>query len=213
MDVDSTLIKQEVIDLLAIHAGVGAQVSAITELAMQGGLDFSSSLARRVSLLKGLSESALSAVRQSIELSNGARTLISTLHAHDIKVGVVSGGFLNVISPLADELKLNFVRANTLEIVDGFLTGSTVGPIIDRSAKAHALREFAESYGISLDETVAAGDGANDLDMLDQAGLGIAFMAKPKVQAAADVSITNGRLDQILQYFDIAREDWVLVED
>jgi len=210
MDVDSTLIKEEVIDLLAARAGVGAEVAAITERAMQGELDFSESLAHRVSLLAGLNESALHDVRTDIHLSEGAEVLIATLQAHQIKVGVVSGGFMNVIAPLANSLHLDFARANQLEILDGVLTGRTTGPVITRAAKAEALKEFAAENNIALNETIAVGDGANDLDMLELAGIGIAFNAKPKVQEAADVSITNGRLDEILNYFGIPREKWVV---
>ena len=210
MDVDSTLIKEEVIDLLAARAGVGAEVAAITERAMQGELDFSQSLAHRVSLLAGLNESDLQEVRADIHLSDGAEVMIATLRAHQIKVGVVSGGFMNVIAPLAKSLHLDFARANKLEILDGVLTGRTTGPVITRAAKAEALREFATENDIALNETIAVGDGANDLDMLELAGIGIAFNAKPKVQEAADVSITNGRLDEVLNYFGIPREQWVV---
>ena len=213
MDVDSTLIKEEVIDLLAARAGVGEEVSAITARAMQGELDFSASLGERVALLEGLSEDILREVHEQIHLSNGARTLIATLRSRNIKVGVVSGGFMNVLEPLAHELSLDFLRANHLEIKDGKLTGRTVGPIIDRAAKAQALREFATQSGIEIAHSVAVGDGANDLDMLALAGLGVAFNAKPKVQAAADAIINNGQLDEVLNYFEIPESEWIVIAD
>ena len=207
LDMDSTLIQQEVIDLLARKAGVEDSVAAITESAMRGELDFSQSLSARVSQLKGLSEQAIAEVASEITLTPGARTLIRTLHRLGHKVGVVSGGFLNVIEPLLKDLKIDFYQANTLEIEQGVLTGKTVGPIIDRAAKARALKEFAQREGVPLSQTVAIGDGANDLDMIEAAGLGIAFNAKPAVQAAADSAVNSPYLDSVLYLIGINRDE------
>lgn len=206
LDVDSTLIKQEVIELLAAKAGVGAEVIAITESAMRGELDFESSLRARVALLKALPESALKEVQNEIILTPGARTLIRTLQRLGHSISIVSGGFVDVIAPLISELGITHFRANQLEIVDGFLTGGLVGPIIDRAAKAQALRDFAAIESISMDQTVAIGDGANDLDMIAAAGLGIAFNAKPAVKAAADSSLSGPYLDSALYLLGIPRE-------
>ena len=198
LDMDSTLIQQEVIDLLARKAGVGEEVAGITESAMRGELDFAASLAARVSKLAGLAESAIAEVAGEIELSTGARELIQALHSLGHKVGVVSGGFLNVIEPLLKELKIDFYRANSLEVADGFLTGKTTGAVIDREAKANLLLEFAQSEAVELSKTVAVGDGANDLGMIAISGLGIAFSAKPAVQAAADCAINSPSLERVL---------------
>lgn len=206
LDVDSTLIKQEVIELLAAKAGVGAEVIAITESAMRGELDFESSLRARVALLKALPESALKEVQNEIILTPGARTLVRTLQRLGHSISIVSGGFVDVIAPLISELGITHFRANQLEIVDGFLTGGLVGPIIDRAAKAQALRDFAAIESISMDQTVAIGDGANDLDMIAAAGLGIAFNAKPAVKAAADSSLSGPYLDSALYLLGIPRE-------
>jgi phosphoserine phosphatase len=207
LDMDSTFIQQEVIDLLAEEAGVGDQVKAITERAMRGELDFSESLIARTALLKGLSDSAIANVRGKITLTPGARTLVRTLHRLGHKVGIVSGGFTNVISPIIDEMSLDFFRANTLEVIDGVLTGKVVGNVVDRAAKARFLSEFAASENIPLTQTIAVGDGANDLDMLKAAGLGIAFNAKPSVKAQADSSINTPYLDAILYLMGIPREE------
>jgi len=207
LDMDSTFIQQEVIDLLAEEAGVGDQVKAITERAMRGELDFSESLIARTALLKGLSDSAIANVRGKITLTPGARTLVRTLHRLGHKVGIVSGGFTNVISPIIDEMSLDFFRANTLEVIDGVLTGKVVGNVVDRAAKARFLSEFAASESIPLTQTIAVGDGANDLDMLKAAGLGIAFNAKPSVKAQADSSINTPYLDAILYLMGIPREE------
>ena len=207
LDMDSTLIREEVIDLLARKAGVEESVAAITQSAMRGELDFSQSLAARVQQLAGLAESAIAEVAREITLTPGARTLIRTLHRLGHKVGVVSGGFLNVIEPLLQELQIDFYQANTLEIQNGHLTGKTVGPIIDRAAKADALREFAQRENVALSQTVAIGDGANDLDMIEAAGLGIAFNAKPAVQAAADSAVNSPYLDSVLYLIGISRDE------
>ena len=207
LDMDSTFIQQEVIDLLAEIAGVGEKVKEITESAMRGELDFQASLSARTALLSGLSENAVAEIRSRITLTPGARTLVRTLHRLGHKVGIVSGGFTNVIQPLIDEMELDFFRANTLEIIDGKLTGNVVGPIVDRAAKARFLREFADAEGVPLSQTIAVGDGANDLDMLKAAGLGIAFNAKPAVKAQADSSLNIPYLDAILYLMGIPREE------
>jgi phosphoserine phosphatase len=207
LDMDSTLIQQEVIDLLADKCGVGDKVSAITESAMRGELDFAASLNARVKLLAGADIEILQSVKAGITLTPGARTLIRTLHKLGHKVGVVSGGFLDVIEPLLQELKIDFYRANKLEITDGKLTGNLLGAIIDKNAKADALREFAAAENVSLAQTIAIGDGANDLGMLEIAGLGIAFNAKPAVRAAANSSINSPYLDSVLYLMGITRSE------
>ena len=207
LDMDSTLIQQEVIDLLADKCGVGKEVAAITESAMRGELDFVESLTTRVKLLAGADADVIQSVKAGITLTPGARTLIRTLHKLGHKVGVVSGGFLDVIEPLLQELEIDFYRANRLEMVDGKLTGNLIGSIIDRSAKAEALREFAAAENVNLAQTSAIGDGANDLEMLEIAGLGIAFNAKPAVRAAADSSINSPYLDSVLYLMGITRSE------
>ena len=198
LDMDSTLIMQEVIDLLAAKAGVAEEVSAITQKAMAGEMDFAQSLQARVSLLAGLNESMLSEVRGEITLTQGAEKLIQTLHLKGHKVGVVSGGFIDVIEPILKELKIDFYRANKLQILNGKLTGKLEGEIIDRAAKLKALVEFAKNEGVQMSQTVAIGDGANDLDMIESAGLGVAFNAKPKVAAAAATTISGSDLSAVL---------------
>lgn len=207
MDVDSTLIQDEVIDLLAAEAGVLDEVSAITESAMRGEIDFAESLTRRVALLSGLSVDALATTAQRIRLTPGARTLCRTLHRLGFRVCLVSGGFSEVISPLAEQLEVDGLCANTLEVVDGRLTGRVLGDIVDRSGKRKALERFADEFSIPLSRTIAIGDGANDLDMLDAAGLGIAFNAKPVVRAAADTSLNAPYLDSVLFLLGITREE------
>ena len=191
MDVDSTLIQDEVIELLAAHAGREKEVAAVTEAAMRGELDFAQSLHQRVEALTGLPESVFDEVRARIRLTPGARTLVRTLKRLGFTVAVVSGGFIEIVGPLATELGINHAHANRLEVVDGVLTGRVVGEVVDRAAKARTLRRFAEAEGLPLARTVAIGDGANDLDMLAVAGLGIAFNAKPAVRAQADTSISQ----------------------
>ncbi|CAB4332652.1 unannotated protein [freshwater metagenome] len=207
LDVDSTIIQQEVIDLLASYAGVEAQVSKITHRAMNGELDFTQSLVQRVALLKGLPASKLNDVRKDIVFTPGAATLCRTLRRLGFHVALVSGGFLEVVEPLANELGIDEVRANRLEVVDGVLTGKLIGPIIDRIAKASALRDFAEKYKVPMSRTIAVGDGANDLDMLSAAALGIAFNAKPYVRERADSSLTSPFLDTILFVMGISRDE------
>jgi phosphoserine phosphatase len=204
LDVDSTLIQQEVIELLAAKAGVADQVITITNQAMRGELDFEQSLRARVALLKGLPVSAITEVQAQILLTPGARTLVSTLLKLGHTVSVVSGGFIDVIAPLLKELGIKYFKANTLGIKNGLLTGEVTGAVIDRAAKAAALREFAALESISMEQTVAIGDGANDLDMIAAAGLGIAFNAKPAVRAAADSSISEPYLDSVLYLLGIS---------
>ncbi|MDP1721225.1 MAG: phosphoserine phosphatase SerB [Candidatus Nanopelagicaceae bacterium] len=213
MDVDSTLIKQEVIELLAAKAGVEEAVKRITDSAMRGEIDFEESLQARVAFLKGLPASVIDEVRREITLTPGARTLIRTLQRLGHTVAVVSGGFIEVIEPLLTELGINLYRANSLEVVDGTLTGRTQGPVIDRAAKALALREFAVLSGVGMEQTIAIGDGANDLDMIAAAGLGVAFNAKPAVRAAADSALTQPYLDSVLYLMGIAREDIAEADD
>jgi phosphoserine phosphatase len=210
MDVDSTLISQEVIELLGAKAGVEDQIRSITERAMAGEIDFEASLRERVALLKGLPLSVIDDVRGEITLTPGAKTLVSTLQKLGHTVAVVSGGFINVIEPILATLKIEHYRGNTLESKGGFLTGGLVGPIIDRAAKATALRDFAAIEKVEIEQTVAIGDGANDLDMIALAGLGIAFNAKPAVKAVADSAVSAPYLDSVLYLLGITRED---VED
>ena len=207
MDVDSTLIQQEVIELLGAKAGKEKEIRSITESAMRGELDFEASLRARVALLAGLPESVIEEVRDEVLLTPGARTLVSTLKKLGHSVAVVSGGFTAVIEPLLKELEITHYRANTLEIVGGKLTGKVLGEVIDRAAKATALRDFAEIEGVTIEQTIAIGDGANDLDMIAAAGLGIAFNAKPAVKAAADSSLTAPYLDSVLYLLGITREE------
>ena len=207
MDVDSTLIQDEVIELLAAHAGRAAEVTAVTEAAMRGELDFTESLRQRVAVLEGLPATVLDDVRAAVRLTPGARTLVRTLKRLGFTVAVVSGGFIEVVGDLARELEIDYARANRLEIVDGKLTGRVVGDIVDRAGKARALRSFAEQEGLPLSRTVAIGDGANDLDMLEVAGLGIAFNAKPVVREQADTAVNVPYLDAVLFLLGITREE------
>ncbi|MGH3583932.1 MAG: phosphoserine phosphatase SerB, partial [Mycobacterium sp.] len=204
-DVDSTLIQGEVIEMLAARAGAEAKVAAITEAAMRGELDFEESLRERVATLAGLPAEVVDEVADQIELTPGARTTLRTLRRLGYHCGVVSGGFRQVIEPLAEELMLDFVAANHLEIVDGKLTGRVTGPIVDRPGKAKALRDFANQAGVPMEQTVAVGDGANDIDMLSAAGLGVAFNAKPALRAVADASLSHPYLDTVLFILGITR--------
>jgi phosphoserine phosphatase len=197
LDVDSTFIQQEAIELLAAKAGVLEEVARITSAAMRGELDFTQSLIARVALLRGLSEESIAQVQQEIILTDGAAELVAQLHQEGHYVSLVSGGFTNILQPIVDELKIDFYLANTLEIVDGRLTGKVLGAIVDRAAKAQALRDFAQQCSVELDNTVAIGDGANDLDMMQIAGISIAFNAKPIVEAAADYSIKEPSLRSV----------------
>lgn len=207
MDVDSTLIRDEVIELLAAKAGRATEVARVTEAAMRGELDFGESLRARVAALAGLPESVFAEVRDEVRLTPGARTLVRTLRRLGFSVALVSGGFVEVVGPIATELGIPHVRANRLEVRDGVLTGRVEGPVIDRAAKAAALREFAELEELPLARTVAIGDGANDLDMLELAGLGIAFNAKPVVREQADAAVNVPYLDTVLHLLGISREE------
>jgi phosphoserine phosphatase len=207
MDVDSTLIRDEVIELLARHAGREAEVAAVTEAAMRGELDFAASLRARVATLAGLPESVLEEVRGEVRLTPGARTLVRTLRRLGMTVGLVSGGFGEVVRPIAADLGIEHVRANRLEVADGRLTGRVVGAVVDRAGKAAALRDFAALEGLPMSRTVAVGDGANDLDMLAAAGLGVAFNAKPVVRQQADTSVSVPYLDAVLFLLGITREE------
>ncbi len=210
MDVDSTLIQDEVIELLAAHAGCAEQVADVTERAMRGELDFAESLAERVQLLAGLPVSVLDEVRAAVRLTPGARTLVATLRDLGLSIGVVSGGFIEVVGPLAAELGITYAHANSLEVIDGHLTGRVAGAVVDRAMKATKLREWAQAERLPLSRTIAIGDGANDLDMLAAAGLGIAFNAKPTVRASADTALNLPYLDAVLFLLGLSREE---VED
>lgn len=207
MDVDSTLIQDEVIELLAQHAGREAEVAAVTEQAMRGEMDFAESLHARVATLAGLPAEVLDDVRASVRLTPGARTVARTLRRLGFTLALVSGGFHEIVDPLAASLGIRRVRANRLEIVDGRLTGRVSGDIIDRAAKAAALRELAAEEDLPMDRTVAIGDGANDLDMLAAAGLGIAFNAKPLVREQADAAVTVPYLDTVLFLLGLTRDE------
>ncbi|MEO9110424.1 MAG: phosphoserine phosphatase SerB [Jatrophihabitantaceae bacterium] len=207
LDMDSTLIKDEGIDALGGSAGVGEQIATITERAMAGELDFEQSLRARVRLLAGMPVADVETVRDHLELTPGARTFVRTLRRLGYHVGLVSGGFTVFTDRFVDELGLDFAAANELQIRDGRLTGNVVGPIIDRAGKAEALRRFAGQFGVPLSQTVAVGDGANDIDMLDAAGLGIAFNGKAALRAAADTSVNLPYLDTVLFVLGISRDD------
>jgi phosphoserine phosphatase len=204
-DVDSTLIQGEVIEMLAARVGAKDAVAAITDAAMRGELDFAASLRQRVATLAGLPAEVLGDIGQALELTPGARTTLRTLRRLGYQAGVVSGGFRQVIEPLAHELMLDFVAANELEIVDGKVTGRVIGPIIDRAGKAKALRDFAHQAGVPMEQTVAVGDGANDIDMLAAAGLGVAFNAKPALREVADASLSYPYLDTVLFLLGVTR--------
>jgi phosphoserine phosphatase len=207
MDVDSTLLQDEAIELLAARAGCEGEVAKLTDAAMHGELDFASALERRVALLAGLDASLLDDVLAGLRLTPGARTLVRTLKRLGYRCGVVSGGFTQVTDRLTESLGLDYAEANTLEIADGRLTGRVTGAVVDRAGKEMALRQFAAQAGVPLSQTVAVGDGANDLDMISAAGLGIAFNAKPAVRSAADTSVSVPQLDVILYLLGISRED------
>ncbi|MCC2333028.1 phosphoserine phosphatase SerB [Cellulomonas wangsupingiae] len=197
MDVDSTLITGEVVEMLAAHAGTGELVTRITERAMRGEIDFAQSLHERVATLAGLPVSVFADVLAEVELTPGARELVAELHARGWPVGLVSGGFVEIVGPLAADLGIDLVHANRLEVRDGRLTGHVDGPVVDRAAKAVTLADYARRSGVPMDRTIAIGDGANDLDMLAAAATGIAFNAKPVLVAAAD-AVVRDRLDAVL---------------
>jgi len=207
LDVDSTLIQGEVIEMLAAHTGQLAEVERITAAAMSGELDFEESLRDRVALLAGVDASILDQVYDDLTLAPGARTMVRVLRRLGYRFALVSGGFSQITDRLADDLGIHYARANELEIVDGTLTGKILGRVVDRAGKAIALQEFADAVGVPLEATIAIGDGANDLDMLNAAGLGIAFNAKQVVRDAADTSVNVPYLDAIMYLLGISREE------
>ncbi|MDX8405642.1 MAG: phosphoserine phosphatase SerB [Mariprofundus sp.] len=203
MDMDSTLIQCECIDEIAGFLGIKAQISAITERAMRGELDFAASLSERVQLLAGLDAAVLERVySECIQLTDGAEIMISTLKQHGWKIGLVSGGFTYFTDKLEQRLQLDYTCANVLDIQQGKLTGKIVGPIVDAQSKRRCLLEQAERFGLDISQTIAIGDGANDLPMILAAGLGIAFHAKPKVQAEAPCAINEGGLEKVLTFIN-----------
>lgn len=202
MDVDSTLIDEEVIDLIADEARIGEQIAAITAAAMRGELDFRSALAQRVSSFKGLSTSVLDAVLNRVHFTTGALDLVQSAHRRGWKVGVVSGGFHEIVDTLVTRAGIDYSLANSLEMSDGVFTGRTTGPIIDKDAKLNALQHWVQAEGLSLSEAVAIGDGANDIPMLRAAGLGIAFCAKPKVREAADAHLDERDLMKVFSIIE-----------
>ena len=206
-DVDSTLVQGEVIEILAAHVGCENEVKQITKAAMRGELDFTESLRQRVALLAGLPEAVLDEVAGELELTPGARTTVRTLKRLGFRCGVVSGGFTRIINRLVDELGLDFCAANDVEIVDGRLTGRVIGQVIDRAGKAVALRRFAEAFDVPLAQCVAVGDGANDIDMLTTAGLGVAFNAKPALREVADTALSHPFLDAVLFILGVTRAE------
>lgn len=199
MDVDSTLIQQEVIDLLADYAGVMPEVKEITEQAMSGKLDFKQSLAKRVGLLEGLSEEIFQWLKPQIQLTPGVQELILAVHELGGKIGAVSGGFSQVLEPLAKEIGLDYWMANSLEVRGGKLSGNLVGPVIDAEAKATALKSWASDSGIPLEQTIAIGDGANDIQMLECAGYAVAFRPKPVLKQYADLVIEENSLVSLIE--------------
>ena len=206
-DVDSTLITGEVIEMLADHSGTRAEVERITTQAMAGQLDFAASLRARVAMLEGLDESVLDSVAADLVLTPGARTTIRTLKRLGYRCGIVSGGFTQITRHLVADLDLDYQAANTLEVIDGKLTGRVTGAVVDRAGKAVALADFADRFGVPMSQTVAVGDGANDIDMLAAAGLGIAFNAKPVVAEHADTTLNQPFLDPVLFILGITRDE------
>ncbi|GGG63874.1 hypothetical protein GCM10011374_29230 [Kocuria dechangensis] len=203
VDVDSTLIQQEVVEMLAAHAGREAEVAAVTEAAMRGELDFAQSLHARVETLAGLPASVIDEVRAAVRLSPGADVLVKAFLREGHAVAAVSGGFLGILTPLAEQLQLTRHIANTLEVVDGKLTGRVLGEVVDRAVKERSLRTWAEELGIALEDVIAVGDGANDIDMLTAAGLGVAYNGKPALRAAADAQINLPNLDAVRFFADL----------
>ena len=207
MDVDGTLVRQEGIDLLAQEAGVGEKVAEITTQAMNGELDFSASLEARVALLKGLETSIFPKILEQIEVTPGAESLITELHQRGYKVGLVSGGFHEVIDPIARSLGIDLVRANRLQVSDGHLTGKVLGEIITPERKKESLLTWAKENHVPQSQTIAMGDGANDLPMIETAGVGIAFMAKPIVAERAPYRIETRDLRLVLEILDQHRKE------
>ena len=206
MDVDSTLIMEEGIDLLGEEAGVGAQVAAITERAMRGELDFEAALRERVGLLKGLPEDIFTQIAEKIHFTPGAEELVDELHKRGYKVGLVSGGFHETVDRLAEQLGIDYVKANRLEIQHGFLTGRVLGEIVTKDTKLAMLKAWAAENMLELNQTIAMGDGANDLPMIRAAGIGIAFMAKPIVREQAPYQIQECNLYRVIDFLDNRKE-------
>ena len=206
MDVDSTLIMEEGIDLLGEEAGVGAQVAAITERAMRGELDFEAALRERVGLLKGLPEDIFTQIAEKIHFTPGAEELVDELHKRGYKVGLVSGGFHETVDRLAEQLGIDYVKANRLEIQHGFLTGRVLGEIVTKDTKLAMLKAWAAENKLELNQTIAMGDGANDLPMIQAAGIGIAFMAKPIVREQAPYQIQECNLYRVIDFLDNRKE-------
>ena len=206
MDVDSTLIMEEGIDLLGEEAGVGAQVAAITERAMRGELDFEAALRERVGLLKGLPEDIFTQIAEKIHFTPGAEELVDELHKRGYKVGLVSGGFHETVDRLAEQLGIDYVKANRLEIQQGFLTGQVLGEIVTKDTKLAMLKAWATENKLELNQTIAMGDGANDLPMIQAAGMGIAFMAKPIVREQAPYQIQECNLYRVIDLLDNRKE-------
>lgn len=202
MDVDSTLVQEEVIDLLGDEAGVGQQVADITERAMRGELDFRQALEERVATLEGLPESIFDKVYARIHFNKNAKELMAELHARGYKVGLVSGGFHETVDRLAAEAGIDYVKANHLEVVDGILTGKTYGDIVTKEIKVQKLRDWAVENELVLSQTIAMGDGANDLPMIHEAGIGIAFCAKPIVRQQAPYQINEPDLYKVIEILD-----------
>ena len=202
MDVDSTLIMEEGIDLLGEEAGVGAQVAAITERAMRGELDFEAALRERVALLKGLPEDIFTRIAERIHFTPGAEELVDELHKRGYKVGLVSGGFHETVDRLAEQLGIDYVKANRLEVQQGFLTGQVLGEIVTKDTKLAMLKAWAAENKLELNQTIAMGDGANDLPMIQAAGIGIAFMAKPIVREQAPYQIQECNLYRVIDLLD-----------
>lgn len=206
MDVDSTLIMEEGIDLLGEEAGIGAQVAAITEHAMRGELDFEAALRERVALLKDLPEDIFTRIAERIHFTPGAEDLVKELHKRSYKVGLVSGGFHETVDRLAEQLGIDYVKANRLEIRQGLLTGQVLGDIVTRDTKLAMLNAWAAENNLELNQTIAMGDGANDLPMIQAAGLGIAFMAKPIVREQAPYQIQERNLYRVIDLLDNRKE-------
>ncbi|MFC2400523.1 phosphoserine phosphatase SerB [Streptococcus sobrinus] len=202
MDVDSTLVQEEVIDLLGAEAGLGEKIAAITERAMNGELDFKQALEERVSLLKDLPEAIFEQVFQKIHFNRGAKELVNELHRRGYKVGLVSGGFHETVDRLAAAANIDYVVANRLEVKNGLLTGRTLGDIVTKEVKVAKLKEWAAENGLTLDQTIAMGDGANDLPMIQTAGIGIAFCAKPIVRQQAPYQINEPDLYKVIEIVD-----------
>ncbi|MBZ2058437.1 phosphoserine phosphatase SerB [Streptococcus sanguinis] len=206
MDVDSTLIMEEGIDLLGEEAGVGAQVAAITERAMRGELDFEAALRERVGLLKGLPEDIFTQIAEKIHFTPGAEDLVKELHKRGYKVGLVSGGFHETVDRLAEQLGIDYVKANRMEIQQSLLTGRVLGEIVTKDTKLAMLKAWAAENKLELNQTIAMGDGANDLPMIQAAGMGIAFMAKPIVREQAPYQIQECNLYRVIDLLDNRKE-------